>query len=332
MNFPYPTNRRIAVSWIGGRCNRADAGTLILAGFSVLTFGSLTHDLEAAAANKRNVMIVAVSPLDRDPLRRLSDLVSRAGRGIKTLALLDSRTAPFEAISAGVSDALHRDVSGDHLVTRVHAWDVTALRERRYVRALAELRDGASRKDARLRCLETENEALRGASPSDPLTGLVAGDAFVERLEHTLAVCSRYGGPVALIALELDGLAELNRSAGQLAGDFALRRVSTLLRSFGRASDLAGRLRGGQFALLLPATDLTKAGRVAERLRELLRSDATHPRLTVRFGVAALPQATRDRHSAVDRLLIRATGALDRAKADGRTCVAFCSLGQREVA
>lgn len=64
---------------------------------------------------------------------------------------------------------------------------------------------------------------------------------------------SLYEGPIALIALDVDCLDAVNCSDGHRAGDIALRRVSSLLRSFSRASHLAGRIQGSQFALLLPA-------------------------------------------------------------------------------
>jgi diguanylate cyclase (GGDEF)-like protein len=99
-----------------------------------------------------------------------------------------------------------------------------------------------------------------------------------------------------------------------------LRRVATALRSELRAGDVAGRIGGEEFAILLPGTDLAMSAVLAERLRQKIGEASmaidsdTALSVTVSIGVAAMQ--TADSHA--EQILRRADEALYRAKGGGR--------------
>lgn len=169
----------------------------------------------------------------------------------------------------------------------------------------------------RLVRLERENEQLRRQSNQDGLTGLLNRRGFESELERTLDLIYRYGGQVSLVAIDLDGMKPLNDTYGHPAGDSALKRAAATMRETLRSSDIAARVGGDEFALILPATPLEGAARVSERIRRLI-SRLTLPgsrTLTTSIGLASVDQ--NERIDAAE-LYARADSALYRAKRNGR--------------
>jgi diguanylate cyclase (GGDEF)-like protein len=97
---------------------------------------------------------------------------------------------------------------------------------------------------------ETEAELARLAH-TDGLTGLVDRDAFQTRSIDLLSLARRYQEPLALVVLELDGLAALREAEGADAADRALAVFGACVRAQMRLGDLAGRLGGERFAVLM---------------------------------------------------------------------------------
>ena len=150
---------------------------------------------------------------------------------------------------------------------------------------------------------------------TDPLTGLANRSAFEERLQQEIARVVRYGHPLSLALLDLDDFKRVNDLYGHLAGDDALRRVSRELDGAIRRVDLAARLGGEEFALLLPETDTPEALALVRRLGGAIRlPGADGPALTVSAGVATCPA-----HAALPEALVAAADdALYRAKRAGK--------------
>ncbi len=168
-------------------------------------------------------------------------------------------------------------------------------------------------------------QALSVASFRDALTGLYTHGVFQERLREEVARAQRAGQPLALLLIDVDGFAQVNKAIGYQAGDQILRRIGELIGGADggqtRTSDIAARLGGEEFALLLPET--TKAGAIAKanRVRETI-SAADLPgqqRLTVTIGMAALP----DDAASAESLLAAAEGALRVGKQAGKSQVHF---------
>jgi len=157
---------------------------------------------------------------------------------------------------------------------------------------------------------------------TDELTGLVNRRRFLDALNSEIARGKRLGGRLSVVLADLDGFKEINDRFGHHAGDEVLIAFADLLRAHGRDVDVAARLGGEEFGVLLPETGLDGASTVADRLRRSL-AELQIPlgvgekvAVTASFGVAEL----RDAQS-VDSLLRAADSALYRAKEHGKNRV-----------
>jgi diguanylate cyclase (GGDEF)-like protein len=173
---------------------------------------------------------------------------------------------------------------------------------------------------ARLRSAQRLNQMqlkMAELATRDGLTGLLNRPAFFER---AIRMCREATAPLAAIMLDIDHFKTINDRLGHVAGDTVLRAVAQCLIQHG---ELAGRLGGEEFALLLPQRDPDEAWRAAESLRaeiaaRVIDIDATAVTVTCSFGVAV--GAPGDD---IDDLLRRADAALYAAKRAGRNLVAY---------
>jgi diguanylate cyclase (GGDEF)-like protein len=153
---------------------------------------------------------------------------------------------------------------------------------------------------------------------TDELTGLANRRSFRESLDTELLRAERFGSGLALIVADLDDFKDVNDRFGHQAGDEVLRAFSEVLQGRIRGIDLAARLGGEEFAILLPETDALGAEALAENLR-LAVADLAVPageaqvHITASFGVAAFPES----HNA-DELMTAADLALYGAKRQGK--------------
>lgn len=168
--------------------------------------------------------------------------------------------------------------------------------------------------------LEAELQSL---ATTDPLTGLPNRRHFLAQLEQEFARARRFGEPdAALLMLDLDHFKQVNDSHGHAAGDAVLRHFAGRVHNCLRKTDLAGRLGGEEFAILLIGSDRLAAADFAERLRAKVAADEVGfegktLRVSVSIGVT---QLARDDASA-DAALARADVALYQAKTKGRNRV-----------
>jgi diguanylate cyclase (GGDEF)-like protein len=163
--------------------------------------------------------------------------------------------------------------------------------------------------------------AMEEMAMVDDLTGLLNRRKTLARLKDEWERCQRYSHPLALIGLDLDILKKVNDKFGHPTGDRALQTVANLIRQVIRQSDVAGRVGGDEFLLVLPETDLRGAFDLAERLRkaceELALTSESGERIpvTLSLGVSSWPETKATEPAE----LIRATDqALYRAKQAGR--------------
>jgi diguanylate cyclase (GGDEF)-like protein len=159
-------------------------------------------------------------------------------------------------------------------------------------------------------------DALVELSRTDSLTGLRNPRAFEERLAEEVARAVRYGEPLSLLVVDVDGLKAINDRSGHHAGDVALRAVADALRAGARQIDLTARVGGDEFAVVAPRTDTAAAAALAERIRSLVMARG-EPRLTVSIGVVT----TRDGRPSAASLREVADTALYAAKRGGRNRV-----------
>lgn len=129
------------------------------------------------------------------------------------------------------------------------------------------------------------------AAFTDHLTGLANRRRFERQLARELARTTRFGHPFCLLLLDIDDFKKVNDSFGHEIGDEALRGLAKTLQEGIRGVDLAARIGGDEFALILTETDVTRGFEVAERLRQAVK--ATEIRavgsITVSLGVAESP-------------------------------------------
>jgi diguanylate cyclase len=113
---------------------------------------------------------------------------------------------------------------------------------------------------------------LRYQAFHDPLTDLANRNLFNEQLGHSIRRLGRTGGAVGLIFLDLDDFKHINDERGHAVGDRVLASLGVRLREVLRASDIAARMGGDEFSILLESiASSTDATAVAERVLDALR-------------------------------------------------------------
>ncbi len=178
-----------------------------------------------------------------------------------------------------------------------------------------------SRDITELKHLEAE---LREMAATDFLTGLANRRHFLARLEQELARIQRLEKHRAsVLMLDSDHFKRVNDTFGHATGDKVLRHLAVLMQKGLRKVDIAGRVGGEEFAIILPGADLPAAEVFAERLRKkvagtpMAQEDRAIP-LTVSIGVTGMKASD----TSADDALVRADRALYRAKEYGRNKVA----------
>jgi diguanylate cyclase (GGDEF)-like protein len=104
----------------------------------------------------------------------------------------------------------------------------------------------------------------------DPLTGLHSRLSLLLALPREVDAAKRYRSELSLLLLDVDGLSEINRTQGRVAGDRVLIEAAARLRTALRGSDLPVRLGADELAVLLPSTSSNNARTVAKRLARAL--------------------------------------------------------------
>jgi diguanylate cyclase (GGDEF)-like protein len=174
--------------------------------------------------------------------------------------------------------------------------------------------------------LQRANEELSRLSFTDPLTGLANQRAFEQALEKECARMTRTQSQLSLVIIDVDRFKALNDSQGHQRGDECLVMLGAeLTRIARRRIDVAARIGGEEFALILPATSVASAYRIAKSLRLTIADLAIpHPAsdvaafLTISAGVAT---PSLDELNTPEKLVAAADQALYSAKRTGRNRV-----------
>jgi diguanylate cyclase (GGDEF)-like protein len=154
----------------------------------------------------------------------------------------------------------------------------------------------------------------------DQLTGMLNRKALAVRVQELGQQSSVTGEPVGVIVADLDRFKQVNDTRGHAAGDAVLKDVAYVLRKQLRAFDLAYRLGGEEFLILVPGSDLEQTAELAERLRERVAECPVGEgvQVTMSLGVGASEHGERFDYASVFAI---ADAALYSAKRHGRDLV-----------
>lgn len=164
--------------------------------------------------------------------------------------------------------------------------------------------------------LEQEQRTL---ATYDTLTGLLTRRAFLEQINAIFK--SNYCSKNASLAyLDIDNFKQINEHYGHAGGDAVLKHFGALIQSTVRKADIAGRLGGEEFAIVLPDASREEAYQILERLQQSMRDSAVifsgqQITYTVSIGVALY---YNDNPIDWEVLIIQADHALYHAKESGK--------------
>ncbi|UXH77997.1 diguanylate cyclase domain-containing protein [Roseateles amylovorans] len=210
----------------------------------------------------------------------------------------DDLGAELRGLSCGAVDFISKPVSEPLLIARV-------------------------RTQLRLKRLTDE---LRRSATTDALTGLDNRGSFDQRLDAEWARAVRTGSALTLVLMDVDHFKRFNDHYGHPAGDSCLREVAAAIRDQARRpADLAARIGGEEFAVLMPDTDEAGALQAAERIRAAVaarsiphEASLTADHVTVSLGVVSCTPDRQGSRMTVESLMAAADRALYDAKAAGR--------------
>lgn len=272
---------------------------------------------EALAQLHREYCPIVVSDWlmpDMDGLELCRAIRSDSFPGYVYILLLTARDTQEDILTgldAGADDYLSKRVTEAELVARLRT-------ARRIVALEQSLRDIIDEK--------------RKLATTDALTGTNNRLYLVKHLSRELKRIQRYGGPLSLLALDIDNFKSINDRFGHAVGDEVLvefvRRINSALP---REIDWCARLGGEEFAVVLPQTDIAGAATVAEKLRQMtagspMKTTAGPLTVTVSVGVAALSVLPREIVPSVDALLELADRGLYASKQGGRNRVTAAAV------
>ena len=229
---------------------------LALAGHRVLVTRNLRESL--AALEREQPAVVVVRPLSATGDAELRGLDrARAGDPPVPLLVLTDRKAPSvtvraaRALGCGAWDLAYEDAPPEELCLRLERLEAEA-------RRLVEMGE------------------LRHRASHDDRTDLLRARAFEARVREHVSAAQRHRFDLALIVMDLDAFGAVNKQHDHTVGDSIIAQVGEVIRRALRAEDVAGRLGGDEFGVLLPYTRKVDAARVVERLRAEIHALSGH--------------------------------------------------------
>lgn len=168
-------------------------------------------------------------------------------------------------------------------------------------------------------------ERLTILATTDSLSGLYNRTEFMKLAQRKYSWAKRRKEELSLLMMDIDFFKTINDTFGHAAGDEVIREMGNLIMTSFRKTDIAGRLGGEEFAVLLKNTSLNDAKKAAEKFRETVsRKKVIYEKQEINFTVSIGVAATYDdigNNSNIENILKQADDALYKAKAKGRNCV-----------
>jgi len=310
---------RATTAWAGGAMNghillvedHPRSAQRIAEGLAQTHTVEVESNTQAAAALLRlagenfDLLIVSLSLADADGLRLCSQVRSLdRTRHLPIIMLVDpgDEARLLRGLDMGVNDYVVRPLDRNELLARIK----TQIKRKRHADLLrAKLDQGMEH------------------AITDPLTGLHNRRYMESHLGTLVQQAAQTGQTLSILVADIDYFKKVNDTYGHDAGDNVLREFATRLRRNTRGIDLACRLGGEEFVIIMPDTALPRALQVAERLRSCIASEPFQVnaeialRVTASVGVSTLER----QEDTPETLFKRADTALYSAKRNGRNRV-----------
>ncbi len=170
-------------------------------------------------------------------------------------------------------------------------------------------------------------------SQHDPFTGLYNRRYFNDMLSYEIGRSKRHSHEFSIMLLDLDNFKDINDSYGHPTGDRALYAIADTLKAQFRKGDVACRIGGDEFAVLLPETSPADAVSAGEKIRraihdaEFISEEGRPFHLTVSIGIVGYPRDAKN----INDLLAGVEAALYRAKGTGKNSVCLLRGGEEEL-
>lgn len=273
---------------------------------NVTVFHDPQQALFEAAESDWELLIVSLNLRDSDGLRLCSQFRSlERTRNLPILIIVEphDNARLLRGLDMGVNDYLMRPVDKNELLARVY----TQLKRRRYTERLR----------------ENVQQSIEMAV-TDPLTGLYNRRYMETHLATLIEQAANRGKAISILVIDIDFFKAVNDTHGHGIGDQVLQEFAKRISTNIRGIDMACRVGGEEFVLVMPDTDMSLAYRIGERLRQVIAgapfeviTNGLPLDITISIGIAAF-QGPEDNS---DEMLKRADQALYRAKRDGRNRV-----------
>jgi diguanylate cyclase (GGDEF)-like protein/PAS domain S-box-containing protein len=294
--------------------------------------GLAERDFEAAFhASPHGVAIVGLDGRFLHVNQKLAEIVGYTTESLVDLTFqeithpedLDADLAQVDALVAGKIDTYEMEkryyTRDGHLIWVLLAVAIVRDDDGSPRHFISQIQDISTRKRLEAHTYELANR--------DAITSLYNRRRFEEELKRQIARCREDGESAALLLLDLDFFKNVNDSAGHVAGDRLIRLVGRALDERVKDPDVAARIGGDEFAVILRDIDLAQARAVAEELRLAIAAADNERDCTASLGLCRLHGDVPDAETcfrAVDR-------AMYRAKGQGRDRVVVGSISERRA-
>ena len=257
------------------------------------------------AEHNFDLLVVSLSLQNADGLRLCSQVRSlERTRHLPIIMLVEpgDEARLLRGLDMGVNDYLMRPIDRHELLARVK----TQIKRKRHSDFL------------RHRLAESVEMAI-----TDALTGLHNRRYMESHLKTLVAESVRSGRPLSMLVADIDHFKNVNDTYGHDVGDTVLKEFSVRLKRNSRGVDLASRLGGEEFVIIMPDTDIARAYQVGERLRAFVAAEnftisgGKSIRVTASVGISTLERAD----DTPETIFKRADNALYAAKRRGRNRV-----------
>ena len=216
-------------------------------GYRLQESSSLRQSRERLESLKPDLILV--DPLARGGAVELEQIDLARGETSIPILVISEREDPLPAVEAaralrgGPWDLVYRDAPLEEIQLRIE-------RLRSHAEGLAEL------------------DEMRYHAAHDDHTGLLRPRPFQARLNEHFSAAQRHHFDLALALIDLDAFGRVNKDHDHMVGDEIIRQVGRAIRETIRLEDVAGRIGGDEFAIVLPYTRRVDAALVVSRLRD----------------------------------------------------------------